>query len=114
MANELKPCPFCGCKAWVSEHTCIKGRPTYYHTHCTGCGVSDLKHHKSTEEAIEAWNRRVEAQGHWEDDHGDYVCSVCQAQYSDEIPFMNRNFKYEDLAYCPNCGTRMRGEEDGK
>ena len=57
---ELKPCPFCGCGAWIHEHTCIKGRQTYYTTHCMGCGVSDLKHHKSEEDAAIAWNRRAE------------------------------------------------------
>jgi Lar family restriction alleviation protein len=60
MKTELKPCPFCGGKAFVYEHTCIKNRPTYYTTHCTACGVSDLKHHKSTDDATEAWNRRVD------------------------------------------------------
>lgn len=57
---KLKPCPFCGGFAWVYEHTRIKNRPTYYTTHCNDCGVSDLKHHKSASEAIEAWNRRSE------------------------------------------------------
>lgn len=56
---ELKPCPFCGGRAWTNEHTCIKG-PTYYTVHCTGCGISDLKHHKSADDATEAWNRRAE------------------------------------------------------
>ena len=51
--------------------------------------------------------------GEWFDDHGDDVCSVCGEVYSDEIRFMNRNFKFEYLAYCPNCGAKMGGVGDG-
>lgn len=59
MESKLKPCPFCGGRALIGVHICIKERKTYYTTHCQKCGVSDLKHHKSEDEAIEAWNRRT-------------------------------------------------------
>lgn len=47
--------------------------------------------------------------GEWIDDCLHIVCSVCNTEYSDEIVFMNRNFKFEDLKYCPNCGALMDG-----
>ena len=45
--------------------------------------------------------------GRWIDDHTSIVCSKCKAEYSDEIIFMNRDFKYDNLNYCPNCGAKM-------
>ena len=45
--------------------------------------------------------------GQWIDQRTHIVCSVCNAEYSDEIVFMNRDFEFEDLKYCPNCGARM-------
>lgn len=49
--------------------------------------------------------------GKWINSHGNIVCSVCEAEYSDEIRFMNRNYKGELLPYCPNCGARMNKEK---
>lgn len=46
--------------------------------------------------------------GRWIDDRTDIVCSNCGTEYSDEIVFMNRNCKSEDLNYCPNCGAKMK------
>lgn len=45
--------------------------------------------------------------GHWIDHYTDIICSECGAEYSDEIVFMNRDFKHSDLNYCPNCGAKM-------
>lgn len=45
--------------------------------------------------------------GHWIEDYGDLRCSACSASFSDEIRFMNRNYKCEDLSYCPSCGVEM-------
>ena len=47
--------------------------------------------------------------GRWIDNCTNIVCSVCNAEYSDEIVFMNRDFEFEDLQYCPNCGAKMDG-----
>lgn len=52
--------------------------------------------------------------GHWIDHYTNIVCSVCGAEYSDEIVFMNRNFEYENPCYCPNCGAYMKGEKNDK
>lgn len=45
--------------------------------------------------------------GYWIEAYGDITCSACNASYSDEVRFMNRNYKCEDLPYCPNCGSQM-------
>ena len=36
-----------------------------------------------------------------------YKCSVCGSEFNDEITFMG------ELNYCPSCGARMKGAEDG-
>lgn len=56
--HKLKPCAFCGGKAHIREHACIKG-PTYFTIHCEGCGICDLSHHKSEAAAADTWNRRA-------------------------------------------------------
>jgi Lar family restriction alleviation protein len=69
--DELKSCPFCGGKAFVStvEHS-KENRPNGYRFHgsimCRNCQASagttgfDLTHKEATEKAIKAWNRRTE------------------------------------------------------
>lgn len=58
---ELKPCPFCGGKAFV--HHVIGGYRDLYRVHC---GNEDCPTETATkwqwkkEQAIEAWNRRVD------------------------------------------------------
>lgn len=59
MADELKPCPFCGGDAVLRDGECgIRGMPmTWRNPQCTRCGC-DLGycHHL---EAVERWNRRA-------------------------------------------------------
>ena len=50
--EELKKCPFCGGEA-ILEGTYM------FDVICTKCGVR-TSWYKTKEEAIEAWNRRVE------------------------------------------------------
>lgn len=47
--------------------------------------------------------------GRWNDEHGDLCCSVCKTRFSDEIVFMNRDYDYKSLKYCPECGAKMDG-----
>lgn len=54
--NELKPCPFCGSKAWTDE-TILKHGATYS-VYCDDCGAEITRF--NIKEAIEAWDRRVE------------------------------------------------------
>lgn len=53
--EDLKPCPFCGCRARLRGDDFWNG----YFVRCVGCFVET--DYNSTElEAIEAWNRRVD------------------------------------------------------
>ena len=72
--NELKPCPFCGDKPQITTEKRLtslefnKGYPdngrnlyiekTMYLVECICCSLS--KRYTTEQEAIEAWNRRVE------------------------------------------------------
>ena len=49
---------------------------------------------------------------HWVEEYGDIKCSACSVTYSDEIVFMNRDYKGEPLKYCPSCGAFMDEEVD--
>ena len=59
--DELKPCPFCGCKSidiirikdsfWDTGET--------YHVKCANCNVETQTYFRKID-AIEAWNRRVD------------------------------------------------------
>ena len=51
--------------------------------------------------------------GRWIDDRTEIVCSSCEARYSDEVVFMNRDCKHDDLKYCPSCGAKMDLVEGG-
>lgn len=58
--SELKPCPFCGGKAFV-EHD-HEGIGASY-VRCAKCGVKSIRFYKSfahasDDKAVEFWNRR--------------------------------------------------------
>ena len=48
----------------------------------------------------------VQECGHWEDDHGDYVCSCCHTVFTDDLVWLVRGESNESN-YCPNCGAKM-------
>ena len=48
----------------------------------------------------------VQECGHWEDDHGDYVCSYCHTVFTDDLVWLVRGESNEPN-YCPNCGAKM-------
>ena len=58
---ELKPCPFCGNSAFVTEYdyTIDNGYIPLYVVECNGCHAQTFEY-DSMEEASEAWNRRTE------------------------------------------------------
>ena len=53
---ELKPCPFCGNTAFVSEY--LYDPYITFFVECNGCHATTFEFATSAE-AIEAWNRRV-------------------------------------------------------
>ena len=61
--TELKPCPFCGGEAFVSEclYSCEPGRITTKVVECNGCHTTTFEY-DTKEEAIEAWNNRTESE----------------------------------------------------
>lgn len=48
----------------------------------------------------------VQECGHWEDDHGDYVCSCCHTVFTDDLVWLVRGESNEPN-HCPNCGAKM-------
>ena len=48
----------------------------------------------------------VQECGHWEDEHGDYVCSCCHTAFTDDLVWLVRGESNEPN-YCPNCGAMM-------
>ena len=80
MPNELKPCPFCGSKAIVTEINCYSFDNTKTRIECSMCGVcldweQEFMIHENKNEigevlsvvkipinisAFDAWNRRVD------------------------------------------------------
>lgn len=58
MSEELKPCPFCGCKAEIiSEGTC-SGHNLIW-VECVECNCRTSGYEDNEKEAIKRWNRRV-------------------------------------------------------
>lgn len=58
---ELKPCPFCGGEAFLSENVydLKPGNVLLYFVECGGCNATTTEYGYKYE-AIEAWNRRAE------------------------------------------------------
>ena len=53
--TELKPCPFCGGKAYI-----VKGFTGLHMILCKDCGLTAIFQNKEgRQETIKAWNRRV-------------------------------------------------------
>lgn len=56
--------------------------------------------------------------GHWINGNcGDYVCSVCGWAFSDELPYMAREYDAETeeiMRYCMHCGAKMDGGENNE
>ena len=59
MPEELKPCPFCGGKAYIGENTVFNGM---FYACCCDCSASAGDEFNSKEEAIAAWNTRTQKQ----------------------------------------------------
>lgn len=60
MMSELKPCPFCGGEGCLQEHIFV-GYTNTYGVVCLDCCAETRQFFRTREEAIEAWNRRTDA-----------------------------------------------------
>ena len=58
--TDLKPCPFCGSKPEWSSHRNYKAAVYYIRCPNPDCMSAETKHYWNEEDAIKAWNRRVE------------------------------------------------------
>ena len=56
---ELKPCPFCGGKAWLNGTIMWSDLSKRFSVFCCECRVETPRTSHTKEEAIEAWNRRA-------------------------------------------------------
>lgn len=56
--GKLKPCPFCGRKAWIIDTGNYYPR-AFYRIVCQSCCTMQGKLYDTQEESIEAWNRRA-------------------------------------------------------
>ena len=57
--SELKPCPFCGGKAFVSARLPYFGGQKTVAVVCENCNASS-KNKVKEKDAIESWNRRAD------------------------------------------------------
>ena len=58
MTQELKSCPFCGGEGSIQEHVFI-GFSSTYGIVCLDCGAKSRQFFDTKQEAIDAWDRRV-------------------------------------------------------
>ena len=92
--SELLSCPCCGEKARIDRYE------HFYRVLCMDCPVL-TEWLYSEQEAIDAWNTRVERTCHliYCPDvlagSKQYMCSSCRTYQSDGI------------TYCPNCGSKV-------
>ena len=62
--QDIKDCPFCGCKGVVKSYTNSIGERVpkrLYYVECSGCHVHQAidKACEAREKAVDAWNRRM-------------------------------------------------------
>lgn len=117
MADELKPCPYCGdAEPGVYEALHSDDKVYRYLVECATCGASvyglpctsDVR---AVESAIEAWNRRTTDET-CEADLIDveelrvavkvFECSKCRMSWE--------TVWAHDFTYCPYCGAKMAAD----
>lgn len=112
---KLKPCPFCGRSDTLIinevsqqlDDTDIKQYTVICNTSGdnAGCGANCGYRHFTKQDAIAAWNKRVERTGKWiiKKDHSSYaVCSECGST----------NYLIGTCNYCYKCGAKMEDNEN--
>ena len=135
MDEILKPCPICGYTAsidswWDSKEECGIasigcGKQSYVNGYeCVRMYVMRCDERTARNDAIILWNTRAERTCRNDMRHDDkFVCSECgchvretQFGYSYTETNGKRWFSTSNehhLRYCPNCGARMDGDENG-
>ena len=97
--SELKPCPFCGGKAFFEGSFT---HPGYGYVNCDFCGV--VTPWGVEGEAIDAWNRRTERTCRIEKwDGADLFALSCGHAHQGIMP-----------NYCPSCGARVIETDGGE
>ena len=101
--QELKPCPCCGSSNGLyvlQEDECGE-----WSVFCDTCKTSlhNENHCDTRDDAISAWNRRMEYNEQWSHDEyyptECYNCSECGHMTYDGVP-----------TFCPNCGAKVTDE----
>ena len=109
MAEELRPCPFCGGEAHAALAAYASGATA--HVVCDGCGAKVYGYsrgERGLRDAVESWNRRSERtcrMGAPID--GEYRCGECG--------HLNRETYRADKGwyppeYCAHCGAKAVDE----
>ncbi|CAI1579231.1 restriction alleviation protein, Lar family [Serratia proteamaculans] len=62
MANELKPCPFCGGLPTEPQNVALYYNPAVWETRCKSCQL--IMRGKTKKALIEAWSHRTEEAQH--------------------------------------------------
>lgn len=94
--KELEPCPFCGGKAWCYNDG------AYWHPECVVCYATLGEWFDSCEEAITAWNTRVELKAKPKNINapfsiGDIVEPIVKNPYSSEYEVVDETSTMMDL-----------------
>lgn len=108
MADELKPCPFCG-----SDAELVRNSSGNDFVRCTNrqCAAKTRLYHENENGACLAWNRRAERTcrpiGYRLDIDESVIACMCS-----ECGELLVNFDFEQkplkpTGYCPNCGARV-------
>lgn len=113
--DKLKPCPFCGGEAEVIPHKFFCSdlndwKTESYGVACKSCNTYGYQFFGCKRHAIKAWNRRVNdapvRHGRWIASHDEFcACSICK--YPVYVGWNQTN-------YCPNCGAKMDGGNEGE
>lgn len=100
--TKLKPCPFCGGEAYITNFDVFGG---VRYVVCKGCGGRIQM--PSEAEAITAWNNRTEP-----DNHSPTNADGFRSMTDDELAKFLKGIQSEDdtsgyigCAHCINCGT---------
>jgi len=94
MADELKPCPFCG--GWARVYKFERRLCDSWHVICYECGAG-TDEMRTKEGALAAWNRRAER-----------TCQIIEDGYTDNPAVCSYcGTHYDGGRYCTYCGAKV-------